>query len=136
MDRYDAMRLRAAHHELDICRVSFLRAVIVIGDKGYDSNANRLAARQRGIAPVIPYKSNARIRPAFFPKALYKARPGIEQAVGPGSTNAAPIPCAAVQDNSAFDLSLRRKVSLCQSRQNFNDTRRADATVRSSIPPC
>ena len=54
----------------------------VIGDKGYDSNANRLAARQRGIAPVIPYKSNARNRPAFFPKALYKARARIEQAVG------------------------------------------------------
>jgi transposase len=54
----------------------------VIGDKGYDSNANRSIARQRGIAPVIPHKSNARIRPTFFPKALYKARARIEQAVG------------------------------------------------------
>ena len=54
----------------------------VIGDKGYDSNANRLVARRRGIAPVIPHKSNARIKPAFFPKTLYKARARIEQAVG------------------------------------------------------
>lgn len=53
-----------------------------IGDKGYDSKANRQAARKRGIAPVIPYKSNAKAKPAFFPKTLYKARARIEQAVG------------------------------------------------------
>jgi transposase len=50
--------------------------------KGYDSKANRQAARQRDIAPVIPYKSNAKAKPAFFPKTLYKARARIEQAVG------------------------------------------------------
>jgi IS5 family transposase len=54
----------------------------VIGDKGYDSKANRQAARKRGIAPVIPYKANAKVKPAFFPKTLYKARARIEQAVG------------------------------------------------------
>jgi transposase len=54
----------------------------VVGDKGYDSNANRAAARERGIAPVIPHKSNARSRPAFFPRMLYRARARIEQAVG------------------------------------------------------
>ena len=54
----------------------------VIGDKGYDRNANCLAARQRGIAPVILYKSNARNGFAFFTKAPYKARARIEQAVG------------------------------------------------------
>lgn len=53
-----------------------------IGDKGYDSNANRAIARQCGIAPVIPHKSNARNKPAFFPKILYRARARIEQAVG------------------------------------------------------
>jgi transposase len=53
-----------------------------IGDKGYDSNANRDAARKRNIAPVIPHKSNARNKPAFFPKALYRGRARIEQAVG------------------------------------------------------
>ena len=51
-------------------------------DKGYDSAANRAACRKRGIAPVIPHRSNAKFRPAFFPKALYKTRARIEQAVG------------------------------------------------------
>ena len=53
-----------------------------ITDKGYDAKANRDGARKRGICPVIPYKSNATNRPAFFPKTLYKARARIEQAVG------------------------------------------------------
>jgi len=34
------------------------------------------------VCPVIPYKSNATDRPAFFAKILYKARARIEQAVG------------------------------------------------------
>ena len=53
-----------------------------LGDKGYDSKANRLACRKRGIAPAIPFKSNARDKPSFFPKALYKGRARIEQSVG------------------------------------------------------
>jgi transposase len=53
-----------------------------VGDKGYDSNANRAAARERGICPVIPYKSSAKERPTFFPKALSRARARIEQLVG------------------------------------------------------
>jgi transposase len=53
-----------------------------VGDKGYDAKANRTAARERGIGPVIPFKSSARNRPAFFPKALYRARARIEQLVG------------------------------------------------------
>ena len=53
-----------------------------VGDKGYDGQRNRAAARQRGICPVIPFKSSARRRPAFFPKALYRARARIEQLVG------------------------------------------------------
>ena len=31
---------------------------------------------------MIPFKSTARNRPAFFPKALYRARARIEQLVG------------------------------------------------------
>jgi transposase len=31
--------------------------------------------------PVIPYRSNAKNRPQYFPKTLYKARARIEQAV-------------------------------------------------------
>src|SRR3954452_19511576 len=53
-----------------------------VGDKGYDAKANRSAARERGICPVIPFKSSARNRPAFFPKALYRARARIEHLVG------------------------------------------------------
>jgi len=53
-----------------------------VGDKGYDSTGNRLAARQRSVCPVIPVKSSARTRPGFFPKALYRARARIEQLVG------------------------------------------------------
>jgi transposase len=54
----------------------------VVGDKGYDSKANRKGARRRGICPVIPYRSNALAKPKFFPKALYKARARIEQTFG------------------------------------------------------
>ena len=53
-----------------------------LGDKGYDSKSNRVAARQRGICPAIPYRSNTKDMLAFFPKTLYKARARIEQAVG------------------------------------------------------
>lgn len=53
-----------------------------IADKGYSSKANRAAARMRGIAPVIPHKANEKDKPAFFPKALYKARGRIEIGFG------------------------------------------------------
>ena len=62
------------------------------GDKGrndrkflealHNSKSNRDAARRRGICPAIPYRSNTKDMPAFFPKTLYKARARIEQAVG------------------------------------------------------
>ena len=51
-------------------------------DKGSDAKANREAARDRGICPVIPYRSNAKNRPGFFPKALCRGRARIEQAIG------------------------------------------------------
>jgi transposase len=54
----------------------------VVGDKGYDSKANRKAARRRGICPVIPYRKNITTRPKFFPRALYKGRARIEQTIG------------------------------------------------------
>jgi transposase len=53
-----------------------------VGDKGYDAKAHRTAARNRSICPVIPFRSTARNRPLFFPKALYRARARIEQSVG------------------------------------------------------
>jgi transposase len=54
----------------------------VICDKGYASKANREAARERSVAPVIPHKANERDKPAFFARTLYKARSRIEQGVG------------------------------------------------------
>jgi Transposase DDE domain len=66
-----------------------------LGDKGYDSKSNREAARQRGICPAIPYRSNTKDIPAFFPKTLYKARARIEQAVGTRPTSASAILRAA-----------------------------------------
>jgi transposase len=65
---------------LDIGPDSQPRAVIC--DKGYASKANRDSARDRGIAPVIPYKANEKNKPAFFARTLYKARARIEQGVG------------------------------------------------------
>lgn len=53
-----------------------------MGDKGYDSKANREAARARGIVPVIPYRSNVRNKPKSFPKTLYRGRARIEQTIG------------------------------------------------------
>lgn len=54
----------------------------VVADKGYDSDANRALARQRGAVPVIPYRSNRKAIPARFATALYRGRARIEQAVG------------------------------------------------------
>ena len=54
----------------------------MICDKGYASKANRDTARKRGIAPVIPHKANKKNKPAFFARALYKARARIEQGIG------------------------------------------------------
>ena len=54
----------------------------VLGDKGYDSKANRQAAHQRGICSAIPYRKNAAAKPKFFPKLLYKGRARIEQGIG------------------------------------------------------
>jgi transposase len=59
-----------------------IRPRIAITDKGYDSQANRAAARARGITPVIPRRENSKQRGRFFPKRLYKLRARIEQAIG------------------------------------------------------
>ena len=54
----------------------------MVADKGYDAAANREAARERGVCPVIPYRSNTKKKPVFFAKALYKSRARIEQGRG------------------------------------------------------
>ena len=53
-----------------------------VADKGYDSAANRQAARDRGAVPVIPVRKTARAIPRHFARALYRGRARIEQAVG------------------------------------------------------
>ncbi len=59
-----------------------IRPRIAITDKGYDSQANRAAARTRGITPVIPHRENSKQIGRFFPKRLYKLRARIEQTIG------------------------------------------------------
>ena len=59
-----------------------VQARAVVADKGYDAKANRALARSRGIAPVIPCKTNAKVKPAFFPRLLYRGRARIEQTFG------------------------------------------------------
>ncbi|MFO7856249.1 MAG: transposase, partial [Paracoccaceae bacterium] len=54
----------------------------VVADKGYDSRANRAAARACGAVPVIPTKADAANPPRHFARALYRGRARIEQAVG------------------------------------------------------
>ena len=52
-------------------------ATEMLGDKGYDSDAYRLALVDRGITPCIPPRSN-RKNPATYCKTLYKQRHKIE----------------------------------------------------------
>jgi transposase len=59
-----------------------IRPRIAVTDKGYDSHANRNAARFRGITPVIPRRENSKQRGRFFPRRLYKLRARIEQTIG------------------------------------------------------
>lgn len=59
-----------------------IRPRIAMTDKGNDSHANRVAARARGITPVIPRRENAKQRGRFFPKRLCKLRARIEQTIG------------------------------------------------------
>jgi transposase len=59
-----------------------VRPRIAMTDKGYDSEANRVAALARGISPVIPRRENSKQRGRFFPKRLYKLRARIEQTIG------------------------------------------------------
>jgi transposase len=55
---------------------------VAITDKGYDSRANRAAARARGVTPIIPRKANSKDRSRFFPTKLYRLRARIEQTMG------------------------------------------------------
>lgn len=53
-------------------------------DRGVDTDAqsNRDAARQRGIVPIIPYRSNSKVPLRPVPPNLYKLHARIEQLIG------------------------------------------------------
>jgi len=55
--------------------------VVVIADRGYDSNAVRAAINDRGATPNIPPKRNRRFKPPFSP-VLYRGRNAIERMFG------------------------------------------------------
>ena len=63
-----------------------------LGDKGYDSKSNRDAARQRGICPAIPYRSNTKNMPAFSPKTTLQGT-GVPLDPGPEFPRVVPGPC-------------------------------------------
>src|ERR671927_523970 len=79
---FDALAsLSRTAHLVQMFDSTIVRAhVSAAGAKGGQSG--QALGRSRGGCPVIPFKASARRRPAFFPKALYRARARIEQLVG------------------------------------------------------
>jgi transposase len=55
--------------------------VLVIADRGYDSDAVRAAISGRGATPNIPPKVNRRFKPPFS-SVLYRSRNAIERMFG------------------------------------------------------
>jgi transposase len=53
----------------------------VVGDKGFDGDAQRQACRDRGAKPVIPFKAN-RTSPGRLNKKAYRERNKIERLFG------------------------------------------------------
>lgn len=53
----------------------------VLGDKGYDSDANRAAVRAAGAEPCIPPRKN-RVVPIEYDRHLYKERNVVERYFG------------------------------------------------------
>ena len=57
--------------------ISGIPAQAVLGDKGYDSDANRAAIRKQGAEPCIPSRKN-RKQPIPYDRHLYGARNVVE----------------------------------------------------------
>lgn len=55
--------------------------MLVIADRGYDTDAVRAAINQRGAVPNIPPKRNRRFKPPFS-RVLYRNRNAIERMFG------------------------------------------------------
>jgi hypothetical protein len=76
------------------------RPRIAITDKGYDSAANRAAARARGITPVIPRRENSKQRRRFLQSACISCEHASNrQSASSSASNASP--CAARRPTSA-----------------------------------
>ena len=55
--------------------------VLVIADRGYDTNSVRQAINDRNATPNIPPKANRRFKPPFS-RVLYRGRNAIERMFG------------------------------------------------------
>ena len=55
--------------------------VLLLADRGYDTDAVRAAVNSVGATPNIPLKINRRFKPPFSP-VLYRARNAIERMFG------------------------------------------------------
>ncbi|ACM39380.1 transposase IS4 family protein (plasmid) [Allorhizobium ampelinum S4] len=77
-----------------------------MGDKGYDSKANRQAARRRGAVPVIPYRSTAKIKADVLSQsALQRSRP---HRASNRKTQALQARCATMREDQTKFLLHRR----------------------------
>jgi hypothetical protein len=77
-----------------------IRPRIAITDKGYDSAANRAAARARGITPVIPRRENSKQRRRFAQSACISCEHASKgQSASSSASNASP--CSARRPTSA-----------------------------------
>ena len=51
-----------------------VRSRVIVADKAYDSAKNLQRAREKESLTVIPHRKNARNRPNWFARALYRGR--------------------------------------------------------------
>lgn len=58
--------------------IAGVEAEAVLGDKGYDSDANRAAVREAGAEPCIPPRKN-RVVPIEYDRHLYRERNVVER---------------------------------------------------------
>jgi hypothetical protein len=70
----------------------------------------------RGIAPVIPHKTNERDKPAFFARTLYQAQSRIEQGVGSSRRQTRRAPLRKDRQELQINRQLRRRPMLDQIR--------------------
>ncbi len=70
------------------------------------------AARARGMAPVIPHKTNEKDKSAFFAKLLYKAAPGSNGASASSKASSASLGGRGDRPQPSIHRQLRRRTML------------------------